>query len=158
MAEANGLIVRCEGKQAQPRNSDHGWTRKTFPTHFDAMNDRCFGIRSSGGSPDSANVVRFIAARTDSHQHDSRRRARQIVLRLFALTQGKLGVVGKVDVSGRGRSARYLCRFVRISDCSHRVVEREVHVVVEARVGSGVELGEASYDKPSAPQRIKPSL
>lgn len=132
-----------------------------MPTHFDAMNDRCFGIWSRGGSPDSANVVRFIAARTVSRISTIRGAApHQVVVRrvCLALTQGKLGVVGEVDVSRRGRSAGTVqVRLVRDSSSSHRVVEREVHVVVEARVGSGVELREASCDKMSALQHIRPS-
>jgi hypothetical protein len=160
MTEANGLIVRCRGSKPSPGTRIMAGAKdNATPTHFDAMNDRCFGIWSSGGSPDSANVVRFIAARTVSRISTIRGVApRCVVVRCLALTQGKLGVVGEVDVSGRGRSVGSVqIHLARISFDSHRIVEREVHVVVEARVGSGIEFGEASYDKVSAPQRIRPS-
>jgi len=35
--------------------------------YFDEMKDRCFGMRSNGRSPDSENVVRFIAGSTGVH-------------------------------------------------------------------------------------------
>jgi len=46
--------------------------------YFDEMKDRCFGMRSNGRSPDSENVVRFIAGSTGVHPVKLRRMKRKL--------------------------------------------------------------------------------